>query len=57
MPALNPYLASMPAGYLFREVASRIAAYEKKHPGSRVISGTMGRIAVYVLTPPKAEEP
>ena len=26
-------------------------------PGSRVISGTMGRIAVYVLTPPKAEEP
>ena len=44
MPALNPYLASMPAGYLFREVASRIAAYEKKHPGSRVISLGIGDV-------------
>ena len=26
-------------------------------PGSRVISGTMGRIAVYVLTTPKTEAP
>lgn len=44
MPALNPYLASMPAGYLFREVAHRVAAYEKTHPGERVISLGIGDV-------------
>ena len=42
MPALNPHLASMPGGYLFREVASRIAAYERGNPGKRVISLGIG---------------
>ena len=42
MPALNPYLASMPSGYLFREVAARIAAFEKTYTGRPVISLVFG---------------
>lgn len=44
MPALNPYLASMPAGYLFREVAQRIKDYEDNHPGKRVIRLGIGDV-------------
>ncbi|MBQ7455898.1 MAG: LL-diaminopimelate aminotransferase [Clostridia bacterium] len=44
MPALNPHLAAMPAGYLFREVAARIAAYEKANPGKRVLSLGIGDV-------------
>ena len=43
MPALNPYLAAMPAGYLFKEVAARIDAYEKAH-GVPVISLGIGDV-------------
>ena len=34
----------MPGGYLFREVAGRIAAYERSHPGKRVISLGIGDV-------------
>ena len=44
MPALNPHLASMPSGYLFREISARINDYEKKHPGRRVISLGIGDV-------------
>ena len=44
MPALNPYLASMPSGYLFREVAQRIAAYEQKNTGKHVLSLGIGDV-------------
>jgi len=44
MPALNPYLASMPSGYLFREVAQRIAAYEQKNQGKHVLSLGIGDV-------------
>ena len=44
MPALNPYLASMPAGYLFREVAKRIDDYQRKHPEDKVISLGIGDV-------------
>ena len=44
MPALNPHLASMPGGYLFREVAERITAFERAHPGRRVISLGIGDV-------------
>lgn len=44
MPALNPYLASMPSGYLFREVAQRIAAYEQKNNGKHVLSLGIGDV-------------
>ena len=44
MPALNPYLASMPSGYLFREVAQRIAAYEQKNIGKHVLSLGIGDV-------------
>ena len=44
MPALNPYLASMPSGYLFREVAQRIAAYEQKNKGKHVLSLGIGDV-------------
>ena len=43
MPALNPYLAAMPAGYLFKEVAARISAYEKAS-GLPVISLGIGDV-------------
>ena len=35
MPALNPYLASMPAGYLFREVASALMIISATTPRIR----------------------
>lgn len=44
MPALNAHLASMPAGYLFREVAQRIAAYQQLHPEQKVISLGIGDV-------------
>lgn len=44
MPALNPHLASMPSGYLFREISARINDYEKNHPGRRVISLGIGDV-------------
>ena len=44
MPALNPYLASMPAGYLFREVAKRIDDYQRTHPEDKVISLGIGDV-------------
>ena len=44
MPALNPYLASMPAGYLFREVAKRIDDYQRIHPEDKVISLGIGDV-------------
>ena len=44
MPALNPYLASMPAGYLFREVAKRIDDYQRNHPEDKVISLGIGDV-------------
>jgi len=44
MPALNSYLASMPSGYLFREVAQRIAAYEQKNIGKHVLSLGIGDV-------------
>jgi len=44
MPALNPYLASMPSGYLFREIGQRIAAYERENPGKCVISLGIGDV-------------
>ena len=34
----------MPAGYLFREISQRIAAYEKAHPAERVISLGIGDV-------------
>lgn len=44
MPALNPYLASMPSVYLFREMAQRIAAYEQKNNGKHVLSLGIGDV-------------
>lgn len=44
MPALNHDLASMPAGYVFREVAQRIKSYEKAHPKRRVIRLGIGDV-------------
>ncbi len=44
MPALNAHLASMPAGYLFREVANRISAYCRLHPDKPVISLGIGDV-------------
>ena len=44
MPALNPHLASMPSGYLFQEIAARIAAYEHAHPKQKIISLGIGDV-------------
>ena len=44
MPALNPYLASLPSGYLFARIAERIASFEEEVPGSPVISLGIGDV-------------
>ena len=44
MPALNPHLALMPSGYLFREVSQRIVEYKRAHPADDVISLGIGDV-------------
>ena len=44
MPALNSNLASMPADYLFQEVAQRVTAYGQVHPDYPVISLSIGDV-------------
>ena len=44
MPALNPHLALMPSGYLFREVSQRIVEYKRAHPADDVIRLGIGDV-------------
>lgn len=41
---VNPYIAQMPAGYLFSEVAARVSEYESKNPGKNLIRMGIGDV-------------
>ncbi len=41
---VNPFIAQMPAGYLFSEIATRVANYENKNPGSTLIRMGIGDV-------------
>ena len=41
---VNPYIAQMPAGYLFSEIAARVSNYESKNPGKSLIRMGIGDV-------------